>query len=89
MPAIKKLTTVAAAATLALAFAISPASAQGTAEERSACMGDAFQFCSAAIPDVDKVTACLKENLPRLSPACQGEFQQGGRTKIKSNHFNR
>jgi hypothetical protein len=52
-------------------------------------MGDAFQFCSAAIPDVDKVTACLKENLPRLSPACQGEFQQGGRTKIRPNHFNR
>lgn len=64
-----------------------PASAQGTAEERSACMGDAFRFCSGQIPDVAKIEACLKTNVVKLTPACRAEFQPGEKTKLRRGHF--
>src|SRR6202000_3063259 len=47
----------------AIAFTV-PASAQGTAQQRTACMGDAFRFCSADIPKT-----CLLQNRERLRPA--------------------
>ncbi len=52
-----------------------PAAAQGTAEQRSACMGDAFEFCGSEIPDATKVEACLRKNLKKISPACQSQFR--------------
>jgi hypothetical protein len=78
--------------TLVAAFAITllPATAfaQGTAEERSACMGDAFRFCSADIPSVSKIEACLRKNERQISPACRAEFHpQTQRTKLQSSHF--
>jgi len=45
--------------------------AQGTAEQRSACTGDAFKFCSAHIPSVSAVTTCMKANYSKLSAACR------------------
>ncbi|HZP69510.1 MAG TPA: hypothetical protein VFB29_06150 [Pseudolabrys sp.] len=47
-----------------------PASAE-TAEERQACIGDAFRVCWAAIPDRQNVLACLVENRSRLNPDCR------------------
>ena len=64
---------IAAAAALMPA----PAAAQGTAEQRSACMGDAFEFCGSEIPDATKVEACLRKNLRKISPACQSQFRPG------------
>ena len=60
-------------ATLATALlAYAPRSfAQGTPEQRSACMGDAFRFCSAHIPSVPKITACMKVNFSKLSDGCR------------------
>jgi hypothetical protein len=45
--------------------------AQGTPEQRSACMGDAFKFCSSEIPNIPRITACMKANFSKLSPACR------------------
>jgi hypothetical protein len=50
---------------------------QGTSEQRSACMGDAFKFCGAEIPNVPRITACMKANLPKLSPACKAAVAKG------------
>ena len=61
--------------------------AQGTAEERSACMGDAFRFCAAHIPNVSAIENCLKQNVQNLTPACRAEFEPNNRTKIQSRHF--
>ena len=80
------LRTAGAAVFLAISLTI-PALAQGTAEERSACMGDAFKFCRANIPNVAAIEACLKQNVSILSPACQAEFAPAGSTKLQSNHF--
>jgi len=70
-------------------LASAPAAAQGTAEERSACMGDAFRFCASDIPHVAKIEACMKDHLSELSPACAAEFKpsQEKKTKLKSTHF--
>ncbi|MBM3550626.1 MAG: hypothetical protein FJX45_02435 [Alphaproteobacteria bacterium] len=72
---------------LVLALAASPAAAQGTAQERSDCMGDALRFCSADIPDVDEIESCLQQNMARLSPACRREFAPASSTKLKPEHF--
>lgn len=44
------------------------------AERKARCTPDAFRFCSAAIPDREKIIACLKDNLPNLSTACHAVF---------------
>ena len=55
----------------ALLTSSAPGFAQGTAEQRSACTGDAFKYCSAHIPSVSAVTACMKANYSKLSDACK------------------
>jgi hypothetical protein len=77
--------TLAGVAILCMSF--TAASAQGTAQQRSACMGDAFRFCSAYIPNVSSIEACLRQNVNSLDPACRAEFRPNGRTKLRSRHF--
>ena len=55
-------------------LAATPAAAQGTAQQRADCTGDAFKFCFADIPNVDKIEACLIRNKSQLSLACQRDF---------------
>lgn len=70
-----------------LAMTVVAARAQGTAQERSACMGDAFRFCTSDIPNVSEIEACLIQNRPQLTPACSAEFGSLGRTKMRPEHF--
>jgi hypothetical protein len=64
-----------AALVTAAALLAAPVAAQGTAEQRSACTGDAFEFCGSEIPDATRVEACLRKNLRKISPACQSQFR--------------
>ncbi len=82
-----RMTITIAAFSVLATFVSSGASAQGTAEQRSACMNDAFQFCGADIPDVARIEACLRQNEARLSPACRTEFQPAERTRMQTSHF--
>jgi hypothetical protein len=60
----------------AIALSILPnASNAYTGDEQQACMGDAFRLCSSAIPDVDRVTACMVANRSQLSPGCRAFFR--------------
>ena len=43
---------------LSLSF-LSNAAYAYTPEQQQACTGDAFRLCGDAIPDVDRVTACM------------------------------
>jgi hypothetical protein len=65
------------------------ARAQGTAEERSACIGDAFRFCSADIPNVPQIESCLVSNVSLLSPPCKAEFSPAGKSKLHPRHFDK
>jgi hypothetical protein len=42
-----------------------------TPEQHQACMDDAFQFCSEAMPDRERVFACLAEKRHLISPLCR------------------
>jgi hypothetical protein len=53
-----------------LAFTPLAASAQSQ-DEQQACMNDAFSICGHAIPDRDRVAACLAQNVSRISTACR------------------
>jgi hypothetical protein len=70
-------TALALSFSLAL-FALIPtaASSAETQNEQNACMGDAFSVCGHAIPDRDRVAACLAQNMNRISVACRTVMQR-------------
>ena len=41
------------------------------AAQEAACSGDATRLCGEAIPDEQKIAACLRANRAKISPACQ------------------
>jgi hypothetical protein len=47
------------------------ADAQGTPEQRQACTPDAIRLCSDFIPDVPKITKCMKAKYKELSEPCR------------------
>src|SRR5262249_13680003 len=44
---------------------------RGTMDQQMACTPDVWRFCGDAIPDVDRIVACLRSNTPQLSPGCR------------------
>ena len=60
----------------ALSISIGPAAGQTyTPEQEQACTGDAFRLCSAEIPDVGRVTACMVAKKDQLSQPCRAQFR--------------
>lgn len=60
---------------LLLGFTLIASAPAATRDEQTkACRADAIKFCSAGIPDEDKITACMKQNLDKLSPECRKMF---------------
>ncbi|MEW6339883.1 MAG: hypothetical protein RXR20_20430 [Paraburkholderia sp.] len=59
-------------------MAVSETSADTRDEQEKACRSDAMHFCSEDIPNKDKITACMKQHISELSPACRAMFKQGG-----------
>lgn len=47
-----------------------------TQADADACTPDAFRLCQHAIPDADRVAACLASNKSNLSPACKIVFSR-------------
>ena len=63
-----KVQIALAAAFLALTPIVATAETQ---EEQQACMNDAFTVCGDAIPDRDRVGACLARNINNISAPCR------------------
>jgi len=40
-----------------------------------ACTPDVFRLCGALIPDAGRITECLRQNTPQLSPPCRAVFE--------------
>jgi len=66
-------------------LAPAPAAAQGTPEQRAACEGDAMRLCSAHVPDVQRITACMSQNRRNLSPGCRKVFDGGSKRRARAN----
>jgi hypothetical protein len=58
-----------------LAFAPTAVQAQSQ-DEQNACMNDAFSVCGHAIPDRERVGACLAQNINRISAGCRVVMQR-------------
>jgi len=48
---------------------------RGTMEQQMACTPDVWRLCSDQVPDVGRITACLRQNTPQLSSGCRAVFQ--------------
>ena len=61
--------------TLAFAVSLSALSASSslayTDEAKQMCTGDAFRLCSSEIPNIAKITACMRKQKANLSPGCR------------------
>ena len=53
---------------------------RGTHEQQMACTPDVWRLCGDQIPDVGRIVACLRANLPQLSNNCRVAFEanEGG-----------
>ena len=61
---------LATLAFIAVTLATSPGFAF-TPEAQQMCSGDAMRLCSAEIPDIPRITACMVRNKSQVSPACR------------------
>jgi hypothetical protein len=63
---------LASIAILAISLAaVSTTSHAFSAEAQQMCTGDAFRLCSAEIPNVSKITACMMKQRASLSAGCR------------------
>lgn len=73
--------TLLALALLSISISSNAAFAQrgGTPEEQKACTRDVQKFCRPVIDQGDfTILACLKENRPKISPACNQVLKNNG-----------
>ena len=77
-----KSAIIVAAAMASLSVLPAPAQAQsqqeyrGTPAQQAACRPNVFRFCAGEIPDVRKITACLRRNINKLTPDCAAVFAE-------------
>jgi hypothetical protein len=48
---------------------------RGTLEQQMACTPDVWRLCFDQMPDVSRITACLRQNTPQLSGGCRAVFE--------------
>src|ERR1700760_1530632 len=48
---------------------------RGTLEQQMACTPDVFRLCGSAIPDENRIVACLQANTLQLSGPCRAVFE--------------
>lgn len=63
--------TIAIAAFALTLLALPSAGHAFSPEAQQMCTGDAFRLCSAEIPDVSKITACMMKQRTSLSAGCR------------------
>ena len=66
--------------TLGLALSISTVATSSSfaysARARELCTGDAFRLCSAEIPNISRIVACMRRNRANLSQGCRSVMDQ-------------
>jgi hypothetical protein len=63
---------LAAIAVLAISLSAVPSASRAfSPEAQQMCTGDAFRLCSAEIPNVSRITACMMKQRASLSAGCR------------------
>jgi hypothetical protein len=74
---------------VALAVSLSVLSASSgfafSAEAQQMCTGDAFRLCGSEIPDIAKVTACMRRQRASLSVGCRQVMDKDAAASKASN----
>ncbi len=65
------------------------ANAQASPEVQQACTPDAMRLCSEFIPDVPKITACMKAKHAQLSETCRIAMRGGRHGERHVVHYRR
>jgi hypothetical protein len=61
---------------MGVAGVATPAASQAySQQQQQLCSGDAMRLCSADIPNVDRITACMMRQRAQLSPGCRSVFR--------------
>lgn len=55
---------------------------RGTMEQQMACTPDVFRLCGAAIPDENRIVACLQANTVQLSAPCRAVFESSDSANV-------
>jgi hypothetical protein len=55
---------------------VSSMSHASTADQQRLCSSDAFRLCSSEIPDVDRITICMRKHKASLSDGCKAVFDR-------------
>lgn len=64
-------------------FCAAGANAEVSQDVQQACTPDAMRLCSEFIPDVAKITACMKAKHSQLSTACLTAMRGGGKHEVR------
>jgi hypothetical protein len=88
MPIVRIVCLLAPLAALSL-YSLAVANAQGSPDAREACTPDAMRLCSEFIPDVAKITACMKAKHSLLSVSCRTAMAGGHEGKREVRHESR
>ena len=68
----KSVRNAALVSAFAVSFSVlSTSSYAFSPEAQQMCTGDAFRLCSAEIPDIPRITACMIKNRASLSSGCR------------------
>lgn len=67
---------------LVCSLAAGGALAQATQAQRAACTPDVFRLCSGDIPNVTRITACLRSQRASLSTGCTAVFDAVDRAQV-------
>ena len=81
MPIVRFICLLALLAGVSLS-GLDRADAEVSADVQQACTPDAMRLCSEFIPDVAKITACMKAKHAQLSAACITAMR-GGRHEVR------
>jgi len=46
-----------------------------TPEQQQLCSDDAMRLCGEFVPDVDRITACMRKQISQLSKGCKSVFR--------------
>ena len=66
---------ISAACGIAIQTSASAEEYRGTLEQQMACTPDVWRLCFDQIPDVNRITECLRQNTPQLSGGCRAVFE--------------
>jgi hypothetical protein len=85
---VRAATVVAGIVLSTLAWPLAGANAQyqGTSEMQQACTPDVTRLCSDDVPDLERITACMKRNRANLSPACRTALGAGAQRHRPRHH---